>query len=254
MLDPGQRDRFAEIRSQARVRQRDAVGFFRSHLRPGEMNLSLADRSLLAGEFREAQYAVLLVEGREPHAATFFLAVNGRLPSERSMPVFRFDEKEFRGLPEAPPEPATPTAALQVPDAPARVERDKPRAGAKVYGMVAALLALAAAACLMMWSFYTQRPVSQFLETSSSLNLGILDRGELLRITWDNSPGKLDRGSGATVVFVDGASRREIQLGTDELRLGAIEYERSSPRVQVTMQVNGPGAETLNETVNWSQR
>src|ERR1700684_3498436 len=90
VLDPGQHDGFAEIRARARARQRDAVGFFRSHLRPGAMRPSLADRSLLSGEFRERVFAVLLIEGREPHTATFFLAANGHLPGEPSVRNFRF--------------------------------------------------------------------------------------------------------------------------------------------------------------------
>ncbi len=152
--DPGQQDRFGEIRARARMRQRDAVGFFRTHLRPGLLRPSLADRSLLSREFRESLYAVLLIQGREPRTATFFLASNGHLSGEPSVRNFRFDEREFRALPEVQPEATAPRAPDLVPET-RRHSRAKVY-GAKVYASVAALCAIAVFACILMWSFSRQ--------------------------------------------------------------------------------------------------
>lgn len=249
VLDPTQLERFADIRARARARQRDAVGFFRSHLRPGVLRPSLADRTLLSGEFRSSLYAVLLIEGREPHTATFFLAANGHLPNEPSVRDFRFDEREFRALPEVPPDSATVAGAE---GAPKPRQRSAVRASRpKVYASVGALLAVAVVACILMWSFSKQTPLPHILGEANPVNLAVSEAGTLLRITWDRSAHQLDHASGATVVIVDGGSRREVQLGLDELRLGAVEYERTGSPVQVTMTVNTPGSTPANQTVYW---
>jgi len=248
VLDPGQHDRFANIRSRAKARERDAVGFFRSHLRPGIMRPSLADRSLLSAEFRDSLYAVLLIEGREPHMAGFFLATaSGQLPGEPSVRNFRFDEGEFRALPEVQPGATAPLSQ----EAPPRV---KVRSKARVYATVATLLAIAVVACLLMWTFSNEGSLPPLLQLSSPLRLAVTDRDHLLRISWNHAARELNGAAGATVVIVDGTSRREVEIGLDELRLGAIEYERSTAQVQVTMIINTPGSSSPNETVDWAQR
>ncbi len=92
MLDPGQHERFSQIRWKPRAAGRVAIGFFRSHLRPGSLRPSLADRSLLSAEFKQPVYAVLLIQGAEPRTAAFFLATNGRFSEEPAVREFRFDE------------------------------------------------------------------------------------------------------------------------------------------------------------------
>ncbi len=243
-----QRDQFADIRWRAKARERDAVGFFRSHLRPGVMRPSLADRSLLSAEFRDSLHAVLLMDGRAPHTAALFLTTaNGQLPGEPSVRSFRFNESEFRALPEVQPG-SGPAKARETP---------APGAGqgsARNYATVAALVAIAVVACILMWSFAGQAALARLLDSSHPLKLAITDQDHLLRISWDHGARELDSASGATMVIADGASRREIELGLDELRLGAIEYERSTEQVQVTMVVNTPGSASPNETVDWGQR
>ncbi len=249
VVDPSQQhDRFVDIRWRAKARERDAVGFFRSHLRPGLMRPSLADRSLLSAEFRDSLYAVLLIDGREPHMAGFFLVTaHGQLAGEPSVRNFRFNESEFRALPEVQPGSATP----QVREA---TQRREGRSRARVYATVAALVAIAVAGCILMWSFSRQTALPRLLESSNPLKLSITDRDHLLRISWDHGARQLERALGATVVIADGTSRREIQLGLDELRLGAVEYERSSDQVEVTMVVDTAGSASPNETVDWTPR
>ncbi len=100
LLDPLEQERFASVRAGASRGETAPVGFFRSHIRPGPLRPSLADRSLLAGQFKESVYAVLLIQARPPRTAAFFVAADGQLPVEPSVNEFRFDETEFRALPE----------------------------------------------------------------------------------------------------------------------------------------------------------
>ena len=100
MLGPDYRKRFPEVRAAAKARHRAAVGFFRSHCRSGPLRPALADRTMLAEEFKDEAYVFLLIEAHKPHRAAFFLAENGELPKEPSVREFRFDEAEFRALPE----------------------------------------------------------------------------------------------------------------------------------------------------------
>jgi hypothetical protein len=267
ILNPGQHDRLAEIRRRAKERQREAVGFFRSHLRPGAMRPSLADRGLLSGEFGSGIYAVLLIEGRQPYNATFFLGANGQLPNESAVKSFRFDEREFRALPEVQPEPAVPVPQEPTP------EPRKRAYGTKAYGTIAALLGIAAVACGFMWYFARQSlPVPILLSTGTSSNraeatnpmgIAIAEHGGMLRITWDHAARELDHAAGATLLIVEGASRRELQLGADELRLGAVEYESSGGPVEVTMSVDKAGDSLkspvsatpgVNQTIHWTPR
>jgi len=92
MLDPGQQHRLDEIGAAARAQNRDCVGFFRSHMRPGALQPALADRTLLTEQFPQGVYALLLVQSREPRTAAFFLASNGQLPDQPSARKFYFDE------------------------------------------------------------------------------------------------------------------------------------------------------------------
>ena len=165
---------------------------------------------------------------------------------------FRFDEREFRALPEVPPDTAAPVSSQPLtrakPSSPPTTGR------ARVYGSVAALLAIAVVACLFMWSFSKQASVPHVLGEANPINLAVTERGSLLRISWDHAARELDRASGATMTIVDGASRRELQLGVDELRLGAVEYQRNSSQVQVTMIVNTPGSAGTAQSVIWGLR
>ena len=67
MLEPGQQHRFGEIREAAKSQGRVAVGFFRSHLRPGPMQPSVADKALLAEQFGTSLLCVFA--DSEPRAA-----------------------------------------------------------------------------------------------------------------------------------------------------------------------------------------
>ncbi len=104
MLDPVQHQRFAGARWRAKAQNKLVIGFFRSHIRPGPLRPSLADRSLLSGQFSQTAYALLLIQAREPRSAALFVATNSRLADEPAVREFRFDEAEFKTLPEIQPD------------------------------------------------------------------------------------------------------------------------------------------------------
>src|SRR5579875_3487087 len=108
ILGPEHLQRFGEVRRTARAQHKTALGFFRSHCRPGPLKPSLADRTLLSEEFQSAAYALLLVEAGAPRTAAFFVAENGELPKDASVREFRFNEAEFKALPEVEAEASAP--------------------------------------------------------------------------------------------------------------------------------------------------
>ncbi len=244
LLDPNEQAAFAQVRWGARARGTAALGLFRSHLRSGPLRPSLADRSLLAAHFKQAIYAALLVQGKTPHAAAFFLASNGQLTDEPAVREFRFNEEEFRGLPEVQPDAPVEDENLEVPR----------RHNARLYGIVGVLLLIGLGACLLMWSFTKQAALPAWLGSSRQLQLAITGRGQLLRISWNHAARELDGSSGATLVITDGPARREIKLGVDELRLGVVEYDRSTPHVQATMSVETAGDNSPPESAEWGQK
>ncbi len=236
--------RFAETRWGIRGSGRAAVGLFRSQLQPGPPRPSLADRGLLATEFRQGFFTALLVQARAPYAAAFFVASSGQLPDEPAVREFRFDEAEFRALPEVQADAAA--AGLE----PAGQRRQRWR----LFALITLLLLIGAGACLLMWSFTKQGTLAQWIHSGNQLNLAVSGNDHLLRISWNHGARELDGAAGAMLAITDGTSRREVKLGLDELRLGAVEYTRRTPAVEVTITIDKPGAAPFSQSATWGQR
>ena len=244
LLNPGQQAAFSQALRRLRARGTAAVGLFRSHLRRGPLRPSLPDQNLLSAEFKQTTCVALLVQATQPHAAAFFVATNGELAEEPAVREFRFNEQDFRALPEVRPE------AL-----PQQRESETPRRRKfRLYVLLATLVLIGLGACLLMWSFSKEAVLPPWLGRSRQLELAITGNDHLLRISWNHTARELEGSSGATLVITDGSTRREIKLGLDELRLGAVEYDRSSPHVEVRMNINAHGASLSSESANWDQR
>lgn len=244
LLDPSQQAAFSQVRWRARGRGAAALGLFRSHLRPGPLRPSLADRGFLSAQFKQAIYVAMLVEGSEPHAAAFFLATNGQLSENPAVREFRFNEGDFRALPE-----------VQAETLPQEQGPESPRPhNIRLYAVIAALVLIGFAACLLMWSFSKEPSLPTWLGSSHQLQLAVTGKDHLLRVSWNHAARQLDGSSGATLVITDGPTRREIRLGLDELRLGAVEYDRSSPHVEVRMNIDTAGTTSSTESAEWDQR
>jgi hypothetical protein len=241
MLDPNQEDRFAQVRWQARSKERTALGLFRSHKRPGHLRPSIADRTLLSAEFQNTIHILLLVGAAEPHTAAFFISADGQLPPESSVRDFRFDESEFRSLPELDLE-----AQDQRP-----TQKLKSRGG---LGTVAALAAIALGVFALLWYFnQSVIPLPSLMSRSQQLQLAVTGENRLLHITWNHSAGDLDHASGATLIIRTNTGVHEIKLGADELRLGSVDCEVNSPNVEMTLGLNKPGSVSISQTVIWKQ-
>ncbi len=230
-----------ETRMSAQRRGRAVVGFFRSHARSSPLVPSFTDRTLISDEFAQGVFALFLIESRTPHFATFFIAAGGELPEEPSTREFRLDEEEFKALPEI--RPAVPAARRP----PTREASRIP-----VYG----ILAIAVIAIIALFSWILPRGIPDLwpARSSSEIGLALTGAGPLVRINWDHSAGSVSRARSATLLIVDGANRREIKIGPDELRLGTVDYQYTSPRVEVTMTLDAPGLQVPSQSARWSQR
>jgi len=246
LLDPLEQERFAAIRASASQNETASVGFFRSHIRPGPLRPSLADRSLLAGQFGEAAYAVLLIQARPPRTAAFFVAESGQLPTEPSVPEFRFEESEFSALPEV--DLSTVTEA----DAEAeRLRTTRLRAPGRAKRAIAASLIVVAFAALLFWILTTTQ---WFRAGANQMELAVAVTGRLLTITWNHSASDIKRASGGKLTIVDGSVQRSIDLGEDELKLGKVEYDGAGTRVDVTLTVDMPGSVSVSQSAHWQSR
>jgi proteasome lid subunit RPN8/RPN11 len=242
MLEPGQQQRFAEIREEARKQGRVAVGFFRSHLRPGPMQPSVADRTWMAELFDQSLYVFLLIQSRDPRTAAFFLAANGQLPDQPSVRKFFFDDSEFKFLPEVVGEEIEPRPSGIV-----RVEggiQQRYR-----WLVVAGIVVLAI--LLIIGAF--AGGISRFLRPASNkLDLAVSsDGGNVLKISWDHNAPFVTRAKGAVLSVVDGQSRREIRLGPDELKLGQVNYQHQAKRVYISIVLDSPDTSLPPQTFEW---
>src|SRR3954464_6129028 len=177
MIDPSQENRVEEVRVRAREIGRSVVGLFRSHRRPGALRPSLADRGLISTLFSEPVCVLLLVEANEPFSAAFFLAQNRQLPAEPSVREFKFDEREFKLLPEVEPESLRPR--------PREPQRPKPkRKVSPVWIGVGGLVAVSL--------LYVSLQGSEFARAlpllgSDRLDLAASREGPGLLLTWNNA-------------------------------------------------------------------
>lgn len=244
VLGPQDQERFAALRKTARGQHKTALGFFRSHCRPGPLKPSLADTTVLSEEFKNSSHVLLLVQVSAPRTAAFFVAENGELPKDASVREFQFNEADFKALPEVEADTATPLA------------EPAGRAASSlqnwyVWAAAAALLIMVSA----LWLAAGRGAMPDWLTTSSKqLDLKLTGSGHLLKISWNHDARQMGPASTATVTILEGASRREIKLGADELKLGSLEYDGAGRPMEVTITVNTPESAPLSESAKWAPR
>jgi len=241
MLDPGQRQYLTGLRVGASARGRSAIGFFRSHLRPGPLRPSLADRSFLVGQFKEPIYVVLLVEAREPRMGAFFVALNGQLSTEPAVQEFRFGERALRSAREIRPDIASERYKS---GSERKSAKSGTASGFRRYGILA-FLAIAGAG-IFLWPL-----LSGMLSSLNRLDLAVIGNDHTLKISWNHGSTELSRATDASLVIADGTTRRAVQLGRDELQWGVVEYEPGSRQIHVTLTLNRPGSSSLTESADW---
>ncbi len=229
MLDPKERDRFLTSRWDTTMKGRSGIGFFRTHLRPGPMQPSLADKTLLSQELREKVHSILLISGTEPYTAAFFIGAESNLSETPSIPEFRFDENEFRSLPEVSTRPGSNS-----------------RSSARWRWYAGMLLVLLLALCAELYHLKTSGG-----SDPNSIELAIAG-SDILDISWNRSASDLKRATSAKLSIIDGPSRREILLGQDELRLGRVRYHHFGSDVKVILQLRMPDSTSTTQSATWS--
>lgn len=241
MLEPGQHQRFAEIRASAKTRHRVPVGFFRSHLRPGPLQPSLADRTLMNEQFGQSLYVFLLIQSRPPRTAAFFLAANGLLPDQPSVRKFFFDDAEFKFLPEVAGEEIEVGAADFA---------EPPGVADQRYRWLG-VASIAALALLLILGAFAGGISRLFRPPSNKLDLAVNSQGNVLQISWDHSAPLVSRAKGAIITIVDGKSRREIHLSSDELKLGQVDYQHQTESVDISVSLDPPEPNLPPQTFVW---
>jgi hypothetical protein len=244
MLEPGQQHRFSEIRDSAKSRGRVPVGFFRSHLRPGPLQPSLADKTLMAEQFGQGLYVFLLIQSREPRTAAFFVAANGQLPDQPSVRKFFFDDSEFKFLPEV--------AGEEIETRTSDFEASQGTVDERYRWLGVA--SIAALALLLILGAFAGGISRLFRPASNKVDLGVRSHGGVLQISWDHSAPFVTGARGAVITIVDGRSRREIHLGPDELKLGEVDYQNQTGQVNISVVIETPDAALPPQTFDWSGR
>ncbi len=242
VLEPGQHQRFAEIRENAKNQGRVPVGFFRSHLRPGALQPSPADKALLSEQFAQGLYTFLLIQSHEPRTACFFLSSNGQLPDQPSVRKFFFDAGEFKFLPEVAGEDVEPShdELLQIQGTTDQKYR------------WLAVASIAAMALLLIIGAFAGGLARMFRPSSNKLDLAVTTNGgNVLQISWDHSAPFVTHAKGAILTIADGQSRREIHLGPDELRLGEVDYQHQANKVNISVVLESPEAKLPPQTFDW---
>lgn len=243
MLEGGGSERFAEIRKRARAHEKVAVGLFRSHLRTGSLRPSLADRTLLAGEFKEPIYALLLASGTAPFAAAFFVASNGPLPAETSVREFQLNPADFQSLPELEPESI-------------RRETPAPPTGPGLDPKTFALLSLAALFVLGTLFYLNRSLVLSWFATPAPLHLEVSDEQGLHRLSWNAGARELQQATGASVTLkgADEPSPRQISLGLDELHLGSVFFDTHSSVGTIVFALTDAKGTVLTQSATWAKQ
>lgn len=245
MLGPSDETTLEEARLRAREVGRSVVGLFRSHRRPGALRPSLADRGLISSLFTEAVCVLLLVEASEPFSAAFFIAQNRQLPADPSVREFKFDERDFKLLPELEPEP---------PPSRRPPEEIIPKRRKSLLPVWIGVGVLAIASAWYLFWGQSQFALALPFLRPAQLNLTVIREGPGLRVSWDHSATAFDHASGARLtVRRPGGQNRDVQLGLDELRLGALEIENQAPRVEVILTVEVPGSAPIRQYAAWGR-
>ncbi|MBV9081458.1 MAG: hypothetical protein JOZ62_02180 [Acidobacteriaceae bacterium] len=237
MLDPKAYERVIATKSEAQNAGRAPVGFFRTNTRQGTLRPSLADKLLVGGEFKDNVNVILLIQASRPHTAAFFVASPTDWPEEPSVREFLFDEAGFNALPEMEPE-IGPEPELPQP---------APRRALTSWYVIAVLFLVLAAAAVKLWFTPSARVA---FTSSAGIELAV-SGDQILRISWNHSSPDIGRANSAKLIIVDGANRREVPIGPDELRLGTVEYQRTGASVEATLVLEMPDTTSISQSVAW---
>ncbi|HVX66225.1 MAG TPA: hypothetical protein VHA11_06475 [Bryobacteraceae bacterium] len=264
--------------------ERQVIGFYRSHTRPG-LYLDQDDFTLIQNYFPGSSQVFLLVR---PHASKtsaggFFFWEEGTIRRQATYLEFPFSRAEIlkeRGQ-AAPPlevEQEAPQPPVEPPPAHAPVMRGAVRrqpvrpavprlpsipwetyaATARAFLDKAARRAVlgfqhagwrpwAVAAAILVGMALIEYPLAKLLarrtvasaERSRLPALHIERNGTYLQVNWNRSASVVTRARGGVLEITDGASRRELQLDTHQLRTGGVAYSPTTNDVSFRLELMG---------------
>jgi hypothetical protein len=214
---------------------REVVGIFRTHTRRGPLRPSLADQTMVAGICPNEVGALLLIEGDEAAKASLFLRTSQPFPDQPAIAPFVWNAQDLAALPELADRPAVRASG------PGRHSR-------KGLFVAAAVLCAMIAAATYAWSGIPISP--PFIAADDNPHLAV-SGDRILNIAWDRHSSLVQRASSAKLLIVDGQYAREITLGANELRSGAVEYERTNRTVQIMLVLTMPGDFSVTQSVAW---
>lgn len=250
-------------RMQVRRTDRDVVGLFRTHTRPG-LYLDQHDYELMRAHFSSAGSIALLIRPREDGTpeAGFFFWENGDIHREAAYQIFKLSPS----APAAPvPEPVTaaeapkpagsrrkfslpPISTPQVPKpqislpAFARLRPLKMRLSGKWAVAALAILVLSVMPFLSWRSDATSRP-------HNLLNLSARPYAGGLRLQWDTRSSVLQDSTSAYVEISDGGVEKRVPLDPTTLARGYMAYnEPTSPYVNFRFAADTPNG-TIVESI-----
>ncbi|MCU1337499.1 MAG: Mov34/MPN/PAD family protein [Bryobacterales bacterium] len=251
------------------------VGWYVSHTRT-EITLSESDQEIFSTYFGEPWQVTLVVRpsrGGNMRAGFFVREPDGTVSASQSYLEFSFPDRlaaafDHRGsfAERKPPEyrsASTPRAAnpVNVPAEDARryaqssaetsppltslfgdpiPERESKSSGKKWFGLVAALIVVAALVVA----------ATRFLPfgaANESIALGVLEREGQLDIEWNRAAAPVSNAVRGALEIVDGPDTRTIPLAPRELALGKFSYKRETGDIQVRMSVEGADGKKVQE-------
>ncbi len=262
------------IASRAHQKDRQVVGYFRSHTREG-FQLEEDDGSLIRQYFADPGSVVLLVRpfASKCCAAGFFLWEDGTIRPESNHLEFPFRRSELtRTLPSAgtdeepavrqsgrPEFAAEREAASQKEPVPHPEPRQVPPAGPNMlwkldvwpqfralaqrrYWALAAVTSLALV--ILQYGIFrlvSSSPSGSARHEESIVPLSVERVGQLLRITWNRKARAVAEARRGVLLITDGGYRKELHLGVTQLRSGSVAYVPLTRDVDVNFQLNLEG-------------
>ena len=260
--DPG-KDLPALIKEQ---RSGLVVGYYRTD-QEEFLRLNSADLELADTFFKESYQVFLLVQagGPPPATAGFFFREEGRMQGDVSFLEFPVDARLLRaaGTPaEDQPHAAitqshsSPTVPLVTGASSVAVPRfnstpsvsEAAHGGGRkrtwhiswaafAIGFVALIVAVGIR-LLPQIQIQVKTP-AEVSARPSSLGLQVEMSNGAIRLTWDRTSDLVTNAASGMLVIKDGDSRREMQLGPDEVRAAGILYSPANDRVQFQLTVFG---------------
>jgi hypothetical protein len=235
-----------------------AVGYFRSHARPG-LSLAPEDLDLLDCFFPAPSDVALLIKpyANQASKAGFFFRENGAF--QDSTPLeFPFHRGELAGEEPPPPqtvEPYSRDAVADIEPEPEPVDEASPprskRPGVWIWIPLSFLFLLSG----LLLGYLGARNADPRRVTgdaeSFSLGLSVSRTDNNLNVKWDRDATAIRTAQRGVLEIEDGRSTKPVDLDPAQLHNGSFVYGNSSDTVRFRLEVYPKARVSVTETVEW---